>query len=89
LIGMPYFVYVLANPQNEIYIGQTSDFARRLFQHNDAEYRGTLHTKRHPGPWKLVHKEQLATRRDAMRRERELKSSRGRAWIRGFMGIGC
>ena len=38
------------NPQGEIYIGQTSDLNRRLAQHNDPDYRGTLHTKRHVGP---------------------------------------
>ena len=43
-----FWVYVLLNPREEIYIGQTSQLAVRLAQHNDPEYRGTLHTKRHP-----------------------------------------
>ncbi len=75
-------VYVLLNPQGKIYVGQTEDVLGRLSQHNDPRYRGTLHTKRHPGPWRLVYQEEFATRREAMRRERELKSSRGREWIR-------
>jgi len=86
---MSYWVYVLLNLQAEMYIGHTNNLARRLAQHNDLEYRGTLHTKRHPGPWRLVHQERLATRQEAMRRERELKSSRGREWIRMHLQDGC
>ncbi len=81
------WVYVLLNPQGKIYIGQTTDLATRVSQHNDPEYRGTLHTKRHPGPWRLIHKERIPTRKEAMRRERELKSARGRAWIRQFVAV--
>jgi putative endonuclease len=62
---------------------------RRLSQHNDPSYRGTLHTKRHAGPWRLVYHEECQTRREAMRRERELKSSRGRDWIRQYLQFGC
>ena len=86
---MSYWVYVLVNPEGKLYIGQTDDLPRRLSQHNDPAYRGTLYTKRHPGPWRLVHKEQFATRRQAMRRERELKTSQGRAWIRRRIEEGC
>ncbi len=72
-----YAVYVLVNAEQELYIGQTQDLGRRLAQHNDPGYRGTLHTKRHPGPWRLLRQEEFPTRREAMRREKELKSSRG------------
>ena len=86
---MSYWVYVLLNSQGKCYIGQTRDLSHRLAQHNDPAYRGSLYTKRHPGPWRLRHKEEFATRREAMRRERELKSSRGRAWIRQHLEDGC
>ncbi len=79
---MSYCVYVLINPQDNIYIGHTNDLARRLQQHNDPEFRGTLHTKRHSGPWRMIHSEEYATRAEAMVREKQLKTSRGRAWIR-------
>jgi len=65
---MGYSVYVLLNPQGKIYVGQTRDLTRRLSEHNDPEYRGTLHTKRHSGPWRLVHQEEFSTRGEAMRR---------------------
>ncbi|NOY82671.1 MAG: GIY-YIG nuclease family protein, partial [Kiritimatiellaeota bacterium] len=45
---MPY--YVLANPDDRIYIGQTQDLDRRLREHNDPADRTTFHTKRFPGP---------------------------------------
>jgi len=82
-------VYVLLNPQGKTYVGQTGQLTTRLDQHNDPAYRGTLHTKRHAGPWKLVHQEQFSTRAEAMRRERELKSGCGREWIKKLIAFGC
>ena len=76
-----YFVYVLINPQGKIYIGQTSNLQRRLEQHNDPDCKLTLYTKRHPGPWKLVYYETYRTRAMAMKREKQLKSGKGREWL--------
>ncbi|MFT5125357.1 MAG: putative endonuclease [Kiritimatiellia bacterium] len=76
-----YFVYVLLNPDGRTYVGQTNDLGRRLTQHNDPNYRGTLHTKRHQGPWKLIHQETFASRSEAMRREKYFKTGVGREII--------
>jgi putative endonuclease len=86
---MAFFVYILTNPQGQTYVGQTADLERRLAQHNDAECRLTLHTKRRPGPWRLLHSEELPSRSGAMQRERELKSGKGREWIRRILLTGC
>ena len=86
---MAFFVYVLLNLEGKTYVGQTTDVPRRLLQHNDPDCRLTLHTKRHPGPWKLLHSEQFSTRAAAMRRERELKTGKGRDWIREVLLRGC
>ena len=67
---MSYFVYVLINPENKIYIGQTNDLQRRLAEHNETDFRGTLHTKRHKGPWEIVYSEEVSTRSEAMKREK-------------------
>ena len=75
----------MVNPHKEIYIGQTNNLSCRLAEHNDTNCRLTLHTKRHTGPWRLIHSENYSTRSEAMRREKQLKSSRGRAWIRSLM----
>jgi putative endonuclease len=86
---MAFFVYVLLNLQGKTYVGQTVDLERRLAQHNDPDCRLTLHTKRHPGPWRLLHSETYPTRSAAMRRERELKSGKGRDWIQHTLLRGC
>ena len=79
---MHFYVYVLLNLDDEIYIGQTDDLTKRHYQHNEPANDLSKHTKRYPGPWRLIHAESLPTRSDALRREQALKSSRGRAWIR-------
>jgi putative endonuclease len=77
-----FFVYVIqSHSTGKVYIGQTSDLRTRLQQHNDPGYRVTLFTKRNPGPWKLVHQEEFATRAEAMKRERQLKSGGVRRWL--------
>jgi putative endonuclease len=82
---MAFYVYALVNPSNEIYIGQTKDLERRIEQHNNPEINGTLHTKRHPGPWVLFYKEQCPTRSEAMKREKQLKSYKGREFLRSLI----
>ena len=86
---MLYFVYVLANLKDEIYIGQTSHLSCQFDQHNDPEFQGTLHTKRHLGPWRMIYSETYATRAKAMGREKQLKTSRGRTWIRQTFLSSC
>jgi len=79
---LPFTVYVLENPGGQLYVGQTADLAQRLAQHNDPADRLTLHTKRHPGPWQLVYSESCASRAEAVRRERQIKSMKSARWIR-------
>ena len=86
---MTFFTYVLLNPEGKTYVGHTSNLSRRLNQHNDPDCRFTLHTKRHPGPWQLLHSETFPTRSAAMRRERELKTGKGREWIQQVLLHGC
>jgi putative endonuclease len=86
---MAFFVYVLRNPAGKTYVGQTADLDRRLAQHNDPQCRLTIHTKRHRGPWHLLHSEEFSSRSEAVRRERELKSGKGREWIQRELLSGC
>jgi putative endonuclease len=68
-------VYVLRSKTTGLlYTGSTSDFARRFDQHNSDISRST----KHRGPWELLHREDYPTRREAMRRERELETGKGR-----------
>ena len=76
--------YVLfSRSTQETYVGQTEDLARRLLEHNDPLNRRSFHTKRRPGPWLLVYSETHNSRAEAMKRERFLKTGRGREWIQG------
>ena len=59
---MAYHVYVLLNPDGKTCVGETSDLERRLAQHNEPDFRATLHTKRYRGPWGVVPSEAYPTR---------------------------
>ena len=75
------FVYALYNHEaNELYIGQTNNVERRLEEHNTK--RGNHHTARFRGEWELIYQESVATRSEALLREKQLKSYRGREYIR-------
>ena len=76
---MEYTVYVLYSRSfDKIYIGYTSNLAQRLRSHNELSEKGWTVKYR---PWELVYKESFTTKSAAMRRERELKSARGRAFL--------
>jgi putative endonuclease len=78
-----FFTYVLVSRSTqETYVGQTEDLGRRLLEHNDARNCRSFHTKRRPGPWLLAYSETHDSRAEAMRRERFLKTGKGREWIK-------
>ena len=69
------FAYVLRSlTTGRYYTGATSDLEVRLAQHNSDKSRST----KHRGPWVLAHSEQFATIAEALRRERFLKTGKGR-----------
>ena len=68
-------VYVLRSKSTGLlYTGSTSDLARRLEEHNSDVSTST----KHRGPWELLYREDYPTRAEAVRRERELKTGKGR-----------
>jgi len=76
-------VYVLQNPKNKRYIGQSADFDDRLKMHNDtskekARFHRTTYKK---GPWKTIFKKNFKTREEALRFEKFLKTGVGREWL--------
>jgi len=82
-----FWVYVLVSEStNRRYIGQTNDLERRLAEHNSREHNPRKHTSRNKGPWRLVFSEQYATRSEAMKREKWLKSGVGRKWLNKTIG---
>lgn len=80
-------VYAIASKTTgKIYIGQTVDLVMRLKQHNsdNNEHLGQF-TKQNKGPWRLVYKEEFETRSEALKREKQLKSFRGREFIKNIV----
>lgn len=72
-------MYVLySQSYKKIYIGYTSSLEERFKSHNELAIKGWTIKFR---PWEIVHKEIFESKVDAMRRERELKSGKGREWI--------
>ena len=74
---MPGYVYIMASQKNgTLYIGVTTDLSRRVFEHRNGLLPGF--TADH-GCKRLVWYEEHFDVRDAIRRERTLKTWR-RAW---------
>ena len=73
-----FYVYVIQSTANgTLYTGQTSNLRNRLKSHN---LGGSRYTKNR-GPWKLLHAEEYSTRSEAMKREKYLKTGKGREFI--------
>jgi putative endonuclease len=75
-----YFTYVLYSKGfDKIYVGFSSELTSRLISHNDK--RNTGWSSRYQ-PWELLYSEEHPTKSEAMQREKQLKSFRGREFIR-------
>ena len=74
-----YFTYVLhSEDHNRIYIGQTDNLEARINRHNS----GFVKSTKSDLPWKVIYFEKFEKRTEALKREKELKSHRGRDFIR-------
>ena len=78
-----YTVYALYSEKfDKIYIGFTSDIVERFKSHNELSKKGwTLRFR----PWKIIYSEEHLLKPDAMKREKQLKSSTGRNFIRSLI----
>jgi putative endonuclease len=76
--GEKFFVYILQSKKDfSFYIGQTNDLDARLSKHND----GFSKYSSSKIPWRLVYFEKFATRTEAIKREKEIKSKKSRKYI--------
>jgi len=74
-----YYVYVLMSLKDgQFYTGYTSDLRKRLAEHNNGESKSTMHRL----PLTLIYFEGCLDKRDAMRREKYLKSGSGKIYLR-------
>ncbi|HNV29241.1 MAG TPA: GIY-YIG nuclease family protein [Cyclobacteriaceae bacterium] len=72
-------VYALySETHQKIYIGYTSDLIARIASHNSLSDKGYTRKFR---PWKVIYSEEIQSKADAMRREKQLKSAKGREFI--------
>lgn len=79
-----FFVYALYNKKfDKIYIGQTRDLEKRLYEHNAHIFTG--YTSRFEGSWEIIYHETQETREAALLREKQLKSYRGREYIKSHI----
>ncbi|MGE5348757.1 MAG: GIY-YIG nuclease family protein [Actinomycetota bacterium] len=78
-----FYTYVLYSREyKKIYIGFTSDPEARLNHHNHPLNHGwTARFK----SWEIIHLEEYQTKKEALTREKQLKSARGRKYIKSLI----
>jgi putative endonuclease len=80
-------IYALYNKDhNKLYIGQTKDIDARLNLHNTHEFENS-YTARYSGKWEVIYKEEAADRQTALKREKQLKSYRGRMFVKKHIPV--
>jgi putative endonuclease len=80
-----YFVYAVYNKKHgKFYIGQTKDLSERIKLHNDLVFKNS-YTNRFDGRWELIYNELAKDRKQALKREKQLKSYRGREFIKAYI----
>jgi len=74
-----YFVYVLKSESSgRRYVGMTNNLERRLKEHNSGKMKSTKAFI----PWEIIYTENYSNRTEAREREKYLKSSAGRRYLR-------
>ncbi len=77
---MYHYVYVLLSQKDgEFYVGYTKNVQKRFVQHNSGQVQSTKLRL----PMKLIYWECCINKQDATRREKYLKSTWGKRYIRG------
>ncbi len=75
---MKYYVYVIKNENNQLYKGWTTNLEKRIYYHN----QGLSNYTKNRGPWKLVYYEMYNNKNEAIKREKFLKSGKGREFLK-------
>ncbi len=76
-----FYIYILRNRKNKLYIGFTTDLKERLKKHNFGSVKSTKPYR----PWKLIFYEAYISKKDAKRREKYLKTAKGRTTIKTML----
>ncbi len=77
-----YYVYVLESITDySWYVGYSTDLKKRLKSHNDGNNSAT----RPKRPWKIIFYEAYLDKGDAKRREKYLKTTKGKTTLRSML----
>jgi putative endonuclease len=74
-----YYVYVIQSiKDSNLYVGYTKDLKARLQKHNDGQVDSTMYRR----PFKMIYYEACLNQQDALHREKYLKTTYGKRYIR-------
>jgi len=74
-----YYVYILrSKSDSNFYVGYTNDLKKRLRQHNDGKVASTKNRI----PLEIIYYEACVNQKDALHREKYLKTSWGKRYIK-------
>jgi putative endonuclease len=74
-----HYTYVLLSARDgKFYVGYTANVRERLAAHN----KGRMTSTKHRSPFRLIYYEACRGQKDALRRERYLKSTYGRRYLK-------
>lgn len=74
-----FYTYILISEKdNKFYVGYTDYLKRRIKQHNDGDVESTKYRR----PLKLIYYEVCINQQDALHREKYLKTTYGKRYIR-------
>ena len=80
---MPHYVYILQSlKDNRYYIGETGNVDDRVLFHNSGRQRST----RNRIPLRLILVEEFPNRKEALKREKQIKSWKGGQAFRKLIG---
>ena len=80
---MAHWVYALYSlAHDKLYVGESHDPKDRYLSHNELATKGWSIAYR---PWVVLYLEECADRSAAMKREKQLKSGGGRAFLRSLI----
>ena len=78
-----FYVYILKSLKNgRFYTGSTNNVERRLYEHNIGQTKYTSLTR----PFELIYKESYNTSLEAKKREKFLKTGKGRELLKRILG---
>jgi len=74
-----FYVYIIQNQKKgHWYTGYTKDLKKRLLEHN----KGLNFSTKNKGSWELIYYEASLEKKDAMAREKFLKSGMGKRYLK-------